>query len=296
MNNTHYGGPDADLGRRASAHITQWKDRTESAPSPFISASFSIAYALFEARRWNARYWCNNTQISVIDTKKITSDAWIATELVGAWYNTDMFFARWSEEALVYGCIPQDAVVVTAPLETFFACLPRWCSDVTVQIRSRKILRSTEAVAGELAEAAENPANNTPDEQAQLLEQSVNRSIHMLRGILPPMRTYNKHIHADAVDKIARLAAIFCWWPKWITRTDPLAYPSLLKTVEEEVLAAGEVASRKNYGMYVQQPDSEWDERGAEAKSCSAHKEYDLAFLVTILDCAKSLGRLTTQP
>ncbi|KAJ7491924.1 hypothetical protein FB451DRAFT_511504 [Mycena latifolia] len=246
LNNIHYVGPRADLVRMASAHINQWKDRTEHLPSPFVSVSCSFAYALFEARRWNARYWCNNTQITVIDATKITGDAWTATELVGAWSlspdpvvranKTDTFFGRWAEEVLVYGCIPQDAVIVTAPLESFFSSLPHWCADVTIQIRNRLVLRSTEAVADALAKVANIPANNTDEEQAILLAHSVERSIVMLRNALPPMGTFDQETHADLVEKVARLAAMFCWWPKWITRTDPLEYPALLERVKEEVL------------------------------------------------------------
>ncbi|KAJ7931683.1 hypothetical protein B0H13DRAFT_1857662 [Mycena leptocephala] len=235
--NAHYTGRDPlQLKRCASAHITQWKDGTESMPSVFISTSFSLAYALFEARRWNARYGCTTTQISVIDPLKIPSDKWLGTELIGAWWETPSFFARWAEEALIYGHIPHEAIVFTASLETFLSLLPRWCGDIIPQIRRYEV-RSSENMVQVLASAAEDPANNTVEKQEELLVDSVRQSITLLGHLLPSqMQNYNVNIHADAVDKISRFAAIFCWWPEWITSTDPSAYPNLLGTVREKVL------------------------------------------------------------
>ncbi|KAF8158943.1 hypothetical protein K438DRAFT_1986115 [Mycena galopus ATCC 62051] len=62
-------------------------------------------------------------QISVIDSRKLEADVWLGTELVGAWWKDDTFFARWVE-VLVYSKINHDAVVVTMPMEDFFSFLP----------------------------------------------------------------------------------------------------------------------------------------------------------------------------
>jgi hypothetical protein len=44
------------------------------------------------------------------------------------------------------------------------------------------------------------------------------------------MAEFDNIPHGDAS---SAFAAIFCWWPKWITGTDPTAYPALLDRVEQ---------------------------------------------------------------
>ncbi|KAJ7696435.1 hypothetical protein B0H17DRAFT_398336 [Mycena rosella] len=235
----HFTGSLDALAATASAHITQWKDKTAPLRSPFISASFSVAYVLFEAHRWNAHHGCTDTQISIIDTAQITSDAWLATELVGAYWTDAAFFARWAEEVLVYHHIPIGAIVATLPLSSFLDFLPRWCDDIVPHIRSRQ-LRSTEKVAYALASAAANPANDTDGDLVP--RQYVQGSIQVLRHTLPAsMVIFDPHTHADAVDAIARLAAVFVWWPKWITGVNPAAYPAVLERARNVVLLQLEV-------------------------------------------------------
>ncbi|KAJ7698879.1 hypothetical protein B0H17DRAFT_1129437 [Mycena rosella] len=206
-----------------SAHLTQWKDGTAPLCSPFISASFSIAYALFKAHRWNAHHKCTDTQISIIDTAQLTSDAWLAIELVGACAaHTAFNFARWAE-VLVYQHIPFGTVVATVPLPIFLDALLRWYSA--------RRLRSTEEVARALAGAAADPANNTQAAEDVLQLLAVTQSVRLLRHTLPTsMLTFDAHTHADAVDAIARLALVFVWWPKWVTEVDPITYPALLQS------------------------------------------------------------------
>lgn len=203
-------------------------ERRDDEPTPFISTTFSLAYALFAAGRFNARHGCTDTQISIIDTAKMNTSAWLATELVGASWTDAAFFAGSAQEVLVYRRILVDAVVATVALDEFLDCLPRWCGDVGYQIQ-RYQLHSTEAAVHALADAAFLPASNMAEEESALEVQSVKRSIWILRSTLPPsMADCDLDTHADAVDAIARLAALFVWWPKWITAIDPVAYPLFL--------------------------------------------------------------------
>ncbi|KAJ7509893.1 hypothetical protein B0H11DRAFT_2216763 [Mycena galericulata] len=190
----------------AFSHVTQWRDGTTHSPTPFVSATFSLAHAF------------------IIDTAKIPNTAWLATEFVGTSGSDAAFFARAAQEVLVYECIPFEAVVVPMALDDFLQCLPRWCANIGRQIRWNQF-RSTEDVVEALAHAASLPANNAPGEESTLVMQSVEQSIRMLQRTLPAsMADYDRVIHANMVDEIARLAALFVWWPRWITGTDPITY------------------------------------------------------------------------
>ncbi|KAJ7251357.1 hypothetical protein C8J57DRAFT_1520699 [Mycena rebaudengoi] len=290
------------LVRDAYSHVLQWK--YPGADSFFVSASFSIAYALHEAGRRNAATGSTNTQISVIDTSRIGVPALLATQLVGASDNEAAFFARRAQEILVCALIPETAVVFTAPLDIFLHFLPRWCDHLKPAIRhhgysstsdrhgppagpraltrtrtrknphpwsrcliagggsqtgtdgSTKILESdpypypdrpvpgarrgwpdpcrslssTEDCAYALANAALNPGNDSPEEHAVLLRQSVARSLLILQDMLPETDQ-----HEPDAEAVARFAAIFCWWPRWIINADPTTYHALLMQVRWEV-------------------------------------------------------------
>ncbi|KAJ7180851.1 hypothetical protein C8R46DRAFT_1070768 [Mycena filopes] len=229
LSNARHGGSREELQRLAAAHITQYKDGTWGQPTDFISASYSLPYTLFEAHRRASQRWNRPPEsevlISVIDTKLIPNDnLWLGTELVGAHGpGHASFFARWAQEVLVYGLIPRAAIVSTMSLPSFLDCLPRWCSDIKDSINP-SCLWSTESVTGHLRALAR--CKHTLEAQDELLAQAVECGLATLRP---------KSADAEAVDSVARFAAIFCWWPRWIVRTDPSAYAALLECIRQRV-------------------------------------------------------------
>ncbi|KAJ7781883.1 hypothetical protein DFH07DRAFT_791891 [Mycena maculata] len=218
----------------ARRHVAQWQDSTWDLPSSFLSASFSLPYALFEAHRWNRYHGCTDTLISIIDTTKINSDAWLATQLIGSTQSRAAWFARSALEVIVYERIPESAIVATAPVGAFLDGLPRWCEKA--EIRSG-IHASKGEVATSLGYSARR--NKTPEHECELVLHSVAQSIQMLRSRLPAsMADYDPITHADAVDAIVRVATMFVWWTQWITWADPAAYPAYLQRVRAVVLQA----------------------------------------------------------
>ncbi|KAJ7119472.1 hypothetical protein C8R44DRAFT_877898 [Mycena epipterygia] len=184
VNDSHHTASWASLSRAAKHHVTQWTNKTRDTSSIFVSASYSISYALFEARRRDFLPSHNQPHISIIDTSKIKSDAWLAAELIDDWMYPKISFAQCAQEILVCGGIPYNAVVITMPMDEFFDCLPGWCDGFKLAINPRRFWTS-EAVASALAWAAKDPANNTADEEATLVHDSATRSIGMLRHLLP---------------------------------------------------------------------------------------------------------------
>ncbi|KAJ7019795.1 hypothetical protein C8F04DRAFT_1146698 [Mycena alexandri] len=235
----HYPGSSGrELERRASAHVTQWKNRTWDQPSCFISLARSIPYVLFESRRRDLLHPANQPRISVIDGAKLVarSDAWLATDLVGHIPRDPVFFAQRADEVLAYSWIHRDAVVATVPVDKFFDCLPPWCGQVKADIRGDR-LWSTADVANALETLARQHCNTAAAEE-ELLEHSVQQSIEILRreNLASSMEGFDENRHAGAIDKIAGLASIFCWWPKWIVGDDDAEYPALLEAVRNRVV------------------------------------------------------------
>ncbi|KAF7309938.1 hypothetical protein MIND_00366300 [Mycena indigotica] len=218
-----------ELSADASAHITQWNDGTYSSlQSQFISASFSLAYALFEGHRWDDLFRCQSTQISVIDPTKIPGDAWLATELIGVEgspANRAPRFARWAQEVLVYVNIPDEAVVFTAPVETYYhTLLPEWCDPVTDLIASRT-LKSTEAVVDALGDVAR---SCTAERERKLVDYVVEKCVEAF-----DQGTFNKHNNSP--HNVVWLAALFCWWPKRMRRVHPREFAELKDLVRRKV-------------------------------------------------------------
>ncbi|KAJ7800295.1 hypothetical protein B0H14DRAFT_3490803 [Mycena olivaceomarginata] len=210
-----------------ASHITQYKDGTWREPTKFISGSYSLAYVLFEALRRQRNAWNRSGKseilISIIDLAEVPNDKWLATELVGAYWTHAAFFARWAQEVLIYGHIPSCAVVATMSVNSFFDCLPRWCQSIRKDIHSHS-LKSTEDVVDQLKILAKE--NNMLEEEDVLLVHSIESSLATLR---------NQSASEDAIDRVSRFAAIFCWWPKWIMGTDPSAYSPLLEDIRGKV-------------------------------------------------------------
>ncbi|KAJ7833127.1 hypothetical protein B0H14DRAFT_3462926 [Mycena olivaceomarginata] len=211
--NAYHSGSREQLAELAASHITQYKDGTWREPTKFISGSYSLAYVLFEALRRQRNAWNRSGKseilISIIDLAEVPNDKWLATELVGAYWTHAAFFARWAQEVLIYGHIPSRAVVATMSVNSFFDCLPRWCQSIREDIHSHS-LKSTEDVVDQLKILAKE--NNMLEEEDVLLVHSIESSLATLR---------NPSASEDAIDRVSRFAAIFCWWPKWIMGTDP---------------------------------------------------------------------------
>ncbi|KAJ7066443.1 hypothetical protein C8F01DRAFT_701812 [Mycena amicta] len=261
-NNIHHQETATELSAAAAGHITQWLDGTSaSLQSQFVSASFSLAYALFEAQRWNAVFRCETTHISVIDPTKIPSDIWLGTQLVGADSRGGKApgFARWAQEVLVYAHIPSKAVVFTAPLETYNnSLLPKLCDPVTELIRSRT-LNSTEAVADALFDIA---CSFNAEEERALIGHAVEESLRAFNE-----GRFNSRNSASPSEQVAWLAAFFCWWPKRMRRVHPEEFLDLRDAVRQRVNRVFQVESDRRGGAEVVEREKSGNEKTSQASA-----------------------------
>nr|GAT47369.1 predicted protein [Mycena chlorophos] len=255
--NIHSQESAKELAAAASEHITQWVDGTHpSLRSKFVSGSFSLPYTLFEARRWNHVFHCDTTLISVIDPMKIPGDAWLGAQLVGVHgSNKDARFARWAQEVLVYGHIPYDAVVFTAPLDTYcYSLLPPWCNPVIDLVISRT-LKSTEAVVDAFCDLAR---RCTPEDERKLVDHVVAQSVKELQE-----GRFNDH-NASA-DEVAWLAAFFAWWPRRMRGVHPQEFLDLKFAVRKKV---GETLRGPGKQVASGISDGSQEEHGNSGCSC----------------------------
>ncbi|KAI0083781.1 hypothetical protein BDY19DRAFT_987807 [Irpex rosettiformis] len=121
-------------GASTYADVAQHMDWTTRAASPFISTSFSFAWALWEAIRRYHTGIKHNVEIAVIDARAVADRSTTAVELLmkasskerhkdhWKWYR----FALESQDVLVWGHIPGTAILASIPLLQILNRLPSY--------------------------------------------------------------------------------------------------------------------------------------------------------------------------
>ncbi|PCH36874.1 hypothetical protein WOLCODRAFT_140621 [Wolfiporia cocos MD-104 SS10] len=121
------------------ADVAQHLDWTTRSQSPYISTSFSFAWAIWEATRRYHHGVKHDVEIAVIDAKCVASRAVTAVELLRTaapqdphpdhwkWYR----YALEAQDVLVWGYIPGSAVLASIPLSEVLNKLPSYflCPD-----------------------------------------------------------------------------------------------------------------------------------------------------------------------
>ncbi|KZT08133.1 uncharacterized protein LAESUDRAFT_736057 [Laetiporus sulphureus 93-53] len=116
------------------ADVVQHLDWTTRSSSPYVSTSFSFAWAIWEATRRYHFGMKHSVEIAVIDAKAVAGRAVTAVELLRKaapkgrhqdhwkWYR----FALEAQDVLVWGYIPGSAVFASIPLSQLVAKLPSY--------------------------------------------------------------------------------------------------------------------------------------------------------------------------
>ncbi|KAI8974895.1 hypothetical protein BD414DRAFT_517491 [Trametes punicea] len=116
------------------ADVARHMDWTTRATSPFVSTSFSFAWAIWEATRRYHHGMKHAIEIAVIDAKALVGRAVTAVELLreGAPKDRHMDHWKWyryaleAQDVLVYGYIPGTAVLTSVPLVQILTKLPSY--------------------------------------------------------------------------------------------------------------------------------------------------------------------------
>ncbi|GBE89805.1 hypothetical protein BKA93DRAFT_793571 [Sparassis latifolia] len=116
------------------ADVAQYMNWTTRSSSPYVSTSFSFAWAIWEATRRYHHGVKHAVEIAIIDAKAVASRAVTAVELLRQgdpkdrhkdhwkWYR----FALEAQDVLVWGFIPGTAVLASVPLIQILTKLPSY--------------------------------------------------------------------------------------------------------------------------------------------------------------------------
>ncbi|KAH9931502.1 uncharacterized protein B0H18DRAFT_1116300 [Fomitopsis serialis] len=116
------------------ADAVQHMDWTSRSSSPYVSTSFSFAWAIWEATRRYHHNMKHSIEIAIIDARAVAGRAVTAVELLRQadakdrhtdhwkWYR----FALEAQDVLVWGYVPGTAVLASVPLTQMFTKLPSY--------------------------------------------------------------------------------------------------------------------------------------------------------------------------
>ncbi|EPT01982.1 hypothetical protein FOMPIDRAFT_1119131 [Fomitopsis schrenkii] len=116
------------------ADAVQHMDWTTRSSSPYVSTSFSFAWAIWEATRRYHHNMKHSVEIAIIDARAVASRAVTAVELLRQadpkdrhadhwkWYR----FALEAQDVLIWGYIPGTAVLASVPLSQLSTKLPSY--------------------------------------------------------------------------------------------------------------------------------------------------------------------------
>ncbi|KAJ7748378.1 hypothetical protein B0H16DRAFT_1888466 [Mycena metata] len=127
--------PSSDPPPATYTDVAQYMDWTTRHSSPYISASFSFMWAVWEAVRRYHFGVKHDVEIAVIDATAVAGRSITVVEILQAvpaadrherhwkWFD----FAQESQGVLVYGGIPQSAVLCSIPILRIVNSLPSYC-------------------------------------------------------------------------------------------------------------------------------------------------------------------------
>ncbi|TBU45339.1 hypothetical protein BD309DRAFT_860434 [Dichomitus squalens] len=116
------------------ADVSKHMDWTTKASSPYVSTSFSFAWAIWEATRRYHHGMKHGVEIAIIDAKALSGKAVTAVELLHQGARKDRHPDHWkwwryaheAQDVLVWGYIPGTVVLASIPLTQILSKLPSY--------------------------------------------------------------------------------------------------------------------------------------------------------------------------
>lgn len=241
------------------ADVANHMDWTKKSSSPYVSTSFSFAWAIWEATRRYRGNTGHGVEIAVIDARAVAGRAVTALELLRKgspnerhpdhwkWYR----FATEAQDVLVYGYVPGTAVLASIPILSILPKLPSYF----LRPDSDEVPFDKHGVFDDLSwdVSAQYPSYQHFCQQMseQFLRSSVDvrlrdttaGAVRLAMCFLRPW--FQKHALKDfhgCVDTVAELAYIMARWPgQWWVREHTEIWDlvqSMVHVIGEEVREA----------------------------------------------------------
>jgi hypothetical protein len=142
-------------------------DWTKRSTSPYISTSFSFAWAVWEACRRYRNGVKHDVHIAVIDAHALLGRAVTALELLRQGHpdrrHKDHWkfyrFASEAQDVLVFGCIPKNAVLSSVPLLSVLPHLPSYFLNSNTPATGSKVFNAKEELYATKRANAKSPFN-----------------------------------------------------------------------------------------------------------------------------------------
>ncbi|KAI0029293.1 hypothetical protein K488DRAFT_19335, partial [Vararia minispora EC-137] len=238
--------------------VVNHMDGGKKSTSPYVTTSFSFAWAIWEAtRRYNSQP-NHDIEIAIIDARALTDRAVTALEVLRQgspqerhpdhwkWYR----FATEAQDALIFGYIPGTAVLASIPILSLLPKLPSYflSSDpATDEKHFNSLTWDVSAPRANFQQFCQQMSEQFLRSPTEVrLRDTTAGAVHLAMGFLRPW--FQKHALKDfhnAVDLVAELAYIIARWPgQWWVREHPEIWDLIQATVHvigEEVRDAQRV-------------------------------------------------------
>ncbi|KAI0267489.1 hypothetical protein BC834DRAFT_79765 [Gloeopeniophorella convolvens] len=252
------GLPDQSSMPTSYSDVANHMDWTKKTSSPFVTTSFSFAWAIWEATR---RYKGNSKheiEIAVIDARAVAGRAVTALELLRKgtpkerhpdhwkWYR----FATEAQDVLIYGYVPGTAVLASIPILSIIPKLPSYFlnpnPDEDKSFFSSITWDVTQQRSGYQQFCQQMSEQFLRSSAEVRLRDTTSSSVRLAMCFLRPwFQKYALKDFQGAVDYVAELAYIIARWPgQWWVREHTEIWDliqSMVHVIGEEVRDAQRV-------------------------------------------------------
>jgi len=245
--------PDQSAIPNSYADVANHMDWSKKSSSPFVTTSFSFAWAIWEATR---RYKSNPKQaieIAVIDAKAVAGRAVTALELLRKgtpkerhqdhwkWYR----FATEAQDVLIYGYVPGTAVLSSIPILSLVPKLPSYFLNPNPNEEDKNFFSNltwdvTQQRSGYQQFCQQMSEQFLRSSAEVRLRDTTTSSVRLAMTFLRPwFQKYALKDFQGAVDNVAEFAYIVARWPgQWWVREHTEIWDliqSMVHVIGEEV-------------------------------------------------------------
>lgn len=249
------------------ADVAQHMDWTQRHMSPYISTTFSFAWAIWEATRRYRVGLKHDIEIAIIDARQLTGRAATALELLRKgtpnerhldywkWYR----FALESQDVLVHGSIPGSAVLASVPLLSIIDKLPSYFLRQDAIIDKRSSSSQFNILSWDTMDRKPSFRQFCQDMSDQFLHlptehrlrDATGSSVRLAMTFLRPwFHSVVVDDFTEATETVCSLAFIIAQWPaQWWSRD----HVEMWDVIRSLVQSVGEEVREKQKGVVVEE-------------------------------------------